>query len=361
MQLIGKRAPIGFASPWPLQVGKPVRRRSARSAVLLGLAAILAAQAGLSLAVETVKPEWRDPEYGHRIKQLEQLHRTHPDRPLVVAVGSSRTLMGFDPAAMGFPNAPGSPLVYNFGQTGAGPLQILLTACRILDDGVKPACVLIELFPAALVGDGPAEGMMETWGPRWNAGDLRRLAPYAGEPFALARCWASQRIAPWHSLRLPLMNHWQPNWVPTRNRLDFQWKNLDAFGWLAYPAAAIPDAERARLTAAAGQSYRKQLAHYSIGAMSDRALRDIVARCRREGVAVAFYIMPEGPAFVSWYSPGAKEVFRNYAARLARETGAPVYDSSDGFGEADFADSHHLLPAGAVRFSKRLADEHLRK
>ena len=54
---------------------------------------ILVAQIGLSLAVETVMPEWRDPEYGHRIKQLRQLCSDHPDRPLVVAVGSSRTLM----------------------------------------------------------------------------------------------------------------------------------------------------------------------------------------------------------------------------------------------------------------------------
>lgn len=80
---------------------------------------ILAAQIGLGLAVETVKPEWRDPEYGHRIKQLRQLHAEHPDRPLVVAVGSSRTLMGLSPLDTGFAEEPGSPLVYNFGQTGA--------------------------------------------------------------------------------------------------------------------------------------------------------------------------------------------------------------------------------------------------
>jgi len=336
------------------------RRRRARVAVSLGFAFSIAAQIALGLAVETVKPEWRDPEYGHRIKPLEQLQRDHPDRPLIVAVGSSRTLMGLDPVAMDFPNERGSPLVYNFGQTGAGPLQILLTVFRILDDGVKPQCILIELFPAALVGDGPAEGMMEAWGPRFNAGDPRRLAPYADEPFALTRCWAFQRIAPWHSLRFPLMNHWKPSWVPARNRLDFQWTNLDAFGWLRYPMATIPEAERARLTAAAEESYRKQLAHYAIGAMSDRALRDIVARCRREEIPMAFYLMPEGPAFASWYGPGAKERFRDYAVRLSRETGAPVFDASEGFAETEFADSHHLLPAGAARFSKRLA-EYLRK
>ena len=337
------------------------RRNRARVAIFLGFVLMLAAQLGMGLAVETIKPEWRDPEYGHRIKQLRHLHVEHPDRPLVVAVGSSRTLMGLSPTAMRFPEEPGSHLVYNFGQTGAGPLQILLTVFRILDDGVKPDCILIELFPAALVGNGPAEEMVQVWGPRWNAGDLRRLEPYANDPTALARAWASQRIAPWYSLRFPLMNHWQPNWLPMANRLDFQWNGLDSRGWLAYPTRTVPEAERARLVAKAGESYRQQLEHYAIGAMSDRALRDIVARCRHDGIRVAFYLMPEGPVFASWYSPGARETFRSYAAKLSRDAGVPVFDSSEGFVELDFADSHHMLPAAAARFSRKLADDHLRE
>jgi hypothetical protein len=315
----------------------------------------------MSLAVETVKPEWRDPEFGHRIHQLRELQANHPGRPLVVAVGSSRTLMGLDPLAMGFADEPGSPLVYNFGQTGAGPLQILLTAFRILDDGVKPQAVLIELFPAALVGDGSAEDLLQTWQSRFNRGDVERLTPYAKNPRSLSRMWLSQRIAPWHSLRFPLMNHWKADWLPARQRLDFQWTGLDARGWLPYPAASVPHEERARRVAEAGESYRKQLAHYRIGAASDRALRDIAARCRRDGIRVAFYTMPEGPAFASWYPPGVREAFQAYAGRLSRDTGAPLFDASAGFSEEEFADSHHLLPGGAAGFSRKLADECLRE
>lgn len=336
------------------------RRTRARRAILLGLAAVLAAQIGLGLAVETVKPEWRDPEYGHRIHQLRELQRRHPGRPLVVGVGSSRTLMGFSPLDMGFPDEPGSPLVYNFGQTGAGPLQILLTLNRILDDGVKPDFVLLELFPAALVGNGPADEMIEAWGARWSAGDLRRLEPYADDSAKLTRAWAGQRIAPWFALRFPLMNHWRPNWLPISKRLDFQWVNLDSRGWLKYPTDTVPPAERERLTAKAGESYRKQLANYSIGAMSDRALRDAAERCRRSGIRVAFLVMPESPAFASWYPPGAGDVFLRYAEKLSRETGTEVIDLSAGFAEEEFADGHHLLPSGAARFSRRLAD-HIRR
>jgi hypothetical protein len=260
--------------------------------------------------------------------------------------------MGLSPKHMN-----GDAIVYNFGQTGAGPLQLLFTLLRILDDGVKPDAVLIELFPAALVGNGPPEEMIEAWGPRWNRGDVHRLAPYANDASKLERTWLQHRVDPWYSLRFPLMNHLRPDWLPTSKRQDFQWKNMDSRGWLAYPVDQVPDADRERLTAKAGESYRLQLANYAIGAMSDRALRDAVERCRQEGIRVAFFLMPEGPAFSSWYSPGAEKRFRDYAATL----NAPVFDSSIGFAESEFADSHHLLPAGAARFSRKLESEHLQR
>ena len=90
--------------------------------------------------------------------------------------------MAISPADMGFADEPGSPLVYNFGQAGAGPLHMLLTFDRLRDAGVKPDCVLLEFFPAALATDGPAEQVLKTWGPRLGVGDLRRLAPYCDEP-----------------------------------------------------------------------------------------------------------------------------------------------------------------------------------
>ena len=48
-----------------------------------------------------------------------------------------------------------------------------------------------------------------------------------------------------------------------------------------------------------------------------------------------------------------------YITALSSEYGVPVFDSTDGFAEDEFADGHHLLRSGAVRFSRKLADEHL--
>ena len=317
---------------------------------------VVLAQIGLSVALETVRPEWRDPEYGHRLTQLRALRAAHPGRPLVAAVGSSRTQMGLSPAATGFPDEPGSPLVYNFGQAGAGPLRQHLTLLRLLDAGVKPDYLLVEFFPAALAADGPAEAQLAEHLPRLGHADLGRLEPYTADPAALRRAWAANRLAPWHAYRRVLLSHWWPRSLPPGQQLDYQWAALDPFGFTPYPRE-VSAADRAAALARTGDEYAGRLAGLRVGAASDRLVRDLVARCRAEGIPVALYLMPESPAFAGWYAPATRAAVAAYLPAL----GVPVFDAADGFAEDEFADGHHLLPAGAARFSRRLADEHLHR
>jgi len=73
------------------------RRRAARTALAtFGLASALVAIA-LSAAPETVRPEWRDPEYGYRVRQARDWQRERPNRPLVLVFGSSRAQWGCRP------------------------------------------------------------------------------------------------------------------------------------------------------------------------------------------------------------------------------------------------------------------------
>jgi hypothetical protein len=320
---------------------------------------VLAAFVGMAAAVETAVPQWRDPEYGHRLQQVRHWKRTRPDRPLVVAIGTSRTEMGLSPADMGFADAPGSPVVYSFGQAGAGPLQQFLTFRRLLDDGVRPDFVLIELLPAALVADGPAEVQIEPWLPRLSAGDVRRLEPYCDDPAVLRRAWAGTRANSWYSLRQTLMSHWLPGWLPWPKRLNFRWERLDPHGWIPYPYETLPDDARQKGRANARGMYIAALTDYRVGAATDRALRDILGRCRDAGIPAAFYLMPEGPVFASWYVPETRAKFAAFCAAIAHDLGVPVFDATAGFAETDFADSHHLLRSAAARFSRKLADEHL--
>ncbi|MBN9518659.1 hypothetical protein J0H58_09100 [bacterium] len=311
---------------------------------------MLAALLGMAAAVETVKPEWRDPEYGHRLNQLRALRSAHPGRPLVVAVGSSRTQMGVSPAAMGFADAPGAPLVFNFGQSGAGPLRMDLTVERLAAEGIVPDVLLVEFFPAALAHDGPAEEQLKATTARLSWGDLRRLEPYTTDRAALRRRWAGGRFASWHSLRLVLMSHWQPNWLPWHDRLAFQWEMTDPFGFSPYPQEDVSDADRARGIARVREQYAGLMSDYRVGPMSDRVFRDLLGRCRERGVRVVLYRTPEGPSFRALAAPADGRV-KAYLDGLR----VPVIDPTGDYPEADFADGHHLLRAGAARFSRELA------
>src|SRR5947209_16677525 len=116
---------FGAARPSPHLLVQS-RRRAARTGLACGFIVMLAATLGMTVAVETVKPQWRDPEFGHRLVRLRQAEAQSPGRPLVLVLGTSRAQNAVNPAALGFAQEPGSPLVFNFGQSGSPPLGVLL-------------------------------------------------------------------------------------------------------------------------------------------------------------------------------------------------------------------------------------------
>jgi lysophospholipase L1-like esterase len=67
--------------------------------------------------------------------------------------------------------------------------------------------------------------------------------------------------------------------------------------------------------------------------------------------------MPEGPSFQRHYSPRARQEMGQWLEKLAAEAEVRMVDCRDWMAEEDFSDGHHLLPAGAVRWSQRIAQE----
>ena len=303
---------------------------------------------GLAATVETVRPEWRDPEYGHRLTQLRALRAAQPGRPLVLVVGSSRTQMAVSPAAMRFAAPAAAPLVYNFGQSGAGPLRMFLTVERLAEAGIVPDVLLVEFFPAAFAADGPAKVQLKDSVARLSWADLRILTPFTADAAGLRRRWAGERANSWHSLRLVLMSHALPNWMAWRDRLSHQWEMLDPFGFTPYPREAVGDEERAAGLARVRDQYAGLMSNYSVGAMSDRVFRELLERCRGRGVRVVLFRTPEGPSFRALARPAAGRV-ADYLA------GRDVIESTGEYVEDEFSDGHHMLPAGATRYSVDLA------
>lgn len=314
----------------------------------------MVANFGMAAALETVRPEWREPELGHRLPLLRSVSS---ERPLVLVIGTSRTQNAIAPGVMGFPDEPGSPRIFNFGQAGASPLKELLTLHRVLEAGVRPSAVVVEVFPSSLSGNTPAEVEFREKAARLSASDLQHLYPYCGNPAELRASWLQARLAPWCAQRQVLMSHWAPKWQTWQRRIDFQWESIDAGGFQAVDD--ISPERREALTAQARKEYIGAFTDFRPGDISMRALRELSGMCRERSIPLAFLIPPVAPWFRASFAPGVYERAFRDLRRLAREEGVtlfPEFAATD----AEFMDGHHLLKHGAERYSRILADRDLR-
>ena len=136
---------------------------------------------------------------------------------------------------------------------------------------------------------------------------------------------------------------------PDRSRCQDEW------GW-RFPEA-LAAGECAKRLCLSHEQYAATLARLRPGRGPCQALRDLLGRCRREGIAVALVAMPEASAFRNWYSRRGRAESRRLLAELHRTYGVEVIDANRWLPDGDFADGHHLLAAGADRFTRRLIGE----
>ncbi len=356
------RRAVRRAIPRPAPRAAPgSARRSARRAVAIGLVLFGLLTLGLAAAAETVKPEWRDPEYGHRLQAVRRWQRKKPDRPLVVVLGSSRVQMGVSPHAMEFPDQPGSPLVYNLGYRGGFPLIAWLQLMRLLDDGVKPRAVLLVLSAYENKMNGSADVFYEQTRSRYSARDLQLLAPYTERPDEHPPEMRALRLRPWSVRREALVSDLLPNWQLNFTRdLHSGWEEMDRYGWTPFPERVMTEELRVRMIKKARDDHEKTVNNLSRGPISDRALRDLVARCRAERIPVAVAWAPESATYRAMYTARGLAEIEADTRMLTTELGVPVFPAPDHMGARDFTDGYHLLPAGAAKYSRWLADHHLK-
>jgi hypothetical protein len=343
----------------PAPVG--LRRKWARSAVWCGLAAFILLTVGMAAAVDTVWPEWRDPEFGCRVDQLREWKAKAPERPLVVAFGSSRTQMGIVPGVMNLADEPDSPLLYNFGYRGAHPLGAHLQFTRLLDSGITPAAVLIQLAPAELMISDPAEWQMPpAWRRRFSLGDIRRLAPHTTDFDPFYETWLESHIRPWTAYKYGLRSDWAPSWQTYAHRYDFTWEFMDKYGFAPCVEPMISEEEQARRHEELRRRHADTFTAFAPTERTQAILHEWVERCAQSGIAVAFYWAPESPSCMAFYTPEAREKVNAYSKQLAEEFGVPVFPAPTHLHRLDFSDEYHLRHPGAERYSRWLGENYLK-
>jgi hypothetical protein len=331
------------------------RHHRLRAEVLWFLGGLAALQLTLAVAIERWRPEWRDPEYGCKLRLLRERVLADPGRPLVLALGSSRVLNGLHADLLGAPSSDGrtAPLVFNYGLTAHGPLHQLLGLRRLLSDGVRPDAVVVELLPALMPHDEYLAGEVAVGRQKFR--DLAVLRRYGRPASGLYGRWLAERAVPCYSARYCLLSRYAPDWVPWARREDHFWRHVGPDGWLAVPPARSEDEHRADLERE-HQRHAESFAHFRIGRRSDQAVRETLALCRSERIPVTVLLMPESSEFRSWYAHGAEGQLSRYLDELRRD-GTPVVDARGWVSDNGFRDGHHLLPVGADAFTERFGRE----
>ncbi len=293
---------------------------------------------GLSIAMEHISPQWRDPEYGYKLRELKDRLREDPDRPLMLVIGSSRSGLGVSPDEFHLEGGAGSkaPIVFNMAISGSGPLFELMSLKRVLGEGIRPRWVMLEVL-APLLYQEPA---WSEWNwlnvNRLSLSDVLLLSRYSDDPRRLQRHWLESRIAPSYSHRFYLMGQYFPAWLPLDLRNDAWWQ-IDGYG---YRTAPMPDVvvgpTRARLVANAKREYFHALQNFKVAEKSNRAMREIMDTCKANDLPVLVYLMPEGAEFRSWYKPGTAEAIQAYLDTLKRDYQVDIVDARTWFEERVF-------------------------
>jgi hypothetical protein len=325
-------------------------RRRAWQSLAGGAAGFVLIQAAVLLGLEQAPPGFTDPEYAVRSPVARALIAEHPDWPVAVALGSSRTEMGLAPAEA----AHGHPvLILNFAQQGAGPAQQLVCLRRLLAEGIRPRLVLIEILASHYNRD--VESLPTDRLDLLDERDLHLLREYAPPGFPLHRPWWPDRVVPAYTFRGDLLRGLSPAWIASRPD-HRNWEGFDRYGWQP-SSRTITAAERREYTQRAWREHGMAMRPFEVKPLPDRLLRDLVAAARAAGAEPVLYLMPEGSEFRSWYAGEPDVVFTSYLQEFAVQHAVTLIDARPWMIDGDFSDSHHLLRPAAEAFSRRFGAE----
>jgi hypothetical protein len=223
---------------------------------------------------------------------------------------------------------------------------------HLIREGPRPDGIVIELVPTMLPREqfGP-KTMVPSNAHSWK--DLPTVAALSSSGKEIMAEWREARLMPWFGYRDNIMDSCLPRWRP-KGQSNTWWKALDRWGWMPLGAAKKSD----KALEVAMTSHKPFLDNPQIAPCQDRALRHIMATCKRENIPAVLLLMPEGPVFRSWYPEGTRKSWDGFLKALCREFEVPLVDAREWIESEDyFHDSHHLLPEGARVFTERFARE----
>ena len=333
---------------------RSTRATRSRSAIVFGLVTLFALQLGFGFYAEQ-NPKRKDPPFGDKFAKLT----TRPsDQPLVLMLGTSRTLLGFQ-AGQVEEECPGVR-AFNFGTPSSGPITHLVYLHRLLNAGIVPDLLIVEVLPSALTdgAEGPIEQSFFT-GERLSESEVDLVTRFGFPRHKVRSAWRESIYSPLSALRFQIVSGYFPSWIPWQLRWDWS-RNTDPHGWATPPRPVATTEERRERTANAEMEYRGTLAQMTPEGRPLLALEELLKLGRAHGIRTRIIIMPEAPSFQKLYPPGLSDRIAELLERTAHRHGSSLIDARHWLTEEDCYDGHHMFRHGAERFTRRLTDEVIR-
>jgi hypothetical protein len=327
----------------------------ARSAILWGMASFAVLQVALFAAMSTTR--WqilRDPDWGIRLRRLEARIAERQSDRLLLLLGSSRAGLGIRPDHMMSAWQPRSPMVFNFCRRGFGPMVALLYLRRILDEGIRPDWIVLEIWPPFLTDNnifGRDDATLDPRRLQWR--DRALVERDAKNGSELMRLWLEVQWVPWYWHRTVLLGYFAPEWGPPVPFGDDFWATTDQWGWRGIPRFGH---EKFQRFVEKGVEFKGVLEVLDVTPAAERRISDFLTLCKDNKIPVSVLYMPESSALRGWYPAAVRQRIDEYLHGLRAQFGAPLIDARDWMPDEYFGDTHHLTEEGAALFSRHLAE-----
>ncbi|MGH7224366.1 MAG: hypothetical protein ACRELF_14140, partial [Gemmataceae bacterium] len=295
-----------------------------------------------------------------KFKQLHERLAEAPDRPLVLMLGSSRSDWAFQAGRLsGQPGPDGRTLLaYNMAVPTTGGMHEALYLNDLLEEGVRPRLVLLELVTTHL--NQSRRGLLSEEHftvSRWiSAHQLYFLSRYFTNKRRALNEWLEGRLMPWYGFRWSVHQHLLGNHSMPQP-FDPARRPMDDFGWRLLGTDPGTKGFRTFRWFSAFKMYGETLRNFRLGAKPAQAMRDVIARCRQEHIPVALVLMPIAPEFRELFPPPGRAELKNFLAELRADYGIDVIDATNWVEKKDFDDGHHVLKEGAYVFTTKLIAE----
>jgi hypothetical protein len=303
--------------------------------------------------------DFYDPQYATKLEQLKAVMRKHPGRPMWVVMGDSRVEHGLCPAILDTDaKGPEAPVFYNFGMGGAGMFRKFICLRRLIEDGIRPQCVGIEILGATMSRDLYNDVDSPALLVRARRDELGDYAAYSEAPSKFLATWRRSRWDPafQYGMKLPHQTRaWRLIPIPWIWRLEHV--RYDKWGWYPEPPAPIPERTYQNALHMAFKQFAPNFDHFKVSAITDQSLRRMLDLCKERGIHAFLLRMPEGADFRTLYTPEADAAIDSYLSGIENAYHVPMIDATNWIDKAGFTDGHHLNSTGAEEFTRLLEPE----